>query len=93
MFPAEADSFYNLYYACHPCNHIKRGKWPSLDLQRKGISFVDLCVDDFEDHFHELDDGRWIGRTLSGQYTIDALRLNRPHLVEIRDLIKQYNLR
>lgn len=93
IFPGEADNFYNLYYACHPCNHIKHRKWPSLDLQKKGIAFVDLCADNFEDHFQELDDGQWVGRTRSAQYTIDELRLNRPHLVEIRNLIKRYSLR
>jgi len=87
-FPEEAANFYNLYYACHPCNHIKRGRWPSPELEKRGIGFVDLCANDFENHFQELEDGRWIGLTISARYTIDALRLNRLHLIQIRMLVR-----
>jgi hypothetical protein len=90
---SRVEDFYNLYYACHPCNRIKHGKWPSPDLEEHGFGFVDLCADDFEEHFQELTNGRWIGRTTSAQYTIDALRLNRPHLVEIRILVRRYRRR
>jgi hypothetical protein len=82
------DDFYNLYYSCHPCNHIKRAKWPDDRLIDKGVGFVDLCKDDFENHFRELADGCWEGLTESARYTIDALRLNRRHLKQIRLLVK-----
>jgi hypothetical protein len=87
-FPLRKGDFYNLYYACHPCNHIKRAKWPDERLVAKGIGFVDLCLDNFEDHFRELPDGRWEGLTDSAKYTIDALRLNRRHLPQIRLLVQ-----
>jgi hypothetical protein len=87
-FPDLKDDFYNLYYACHPCNHIKRAKWPDSQLVAKGIGFVDLCQDNFENHFRELPDGRWEGLTESAKYTIDALRLNRSHLMQIRILLR-----
>jgi hypothetical protein len=87
-FPALRDDFYNMYYACHPCNHIKRDKWPSEELQNQGINLVDLCISDFDEHFQERADGAWEGNTISGRYTIDILRLNRPHLVELRQLIR-----
>ncbi len=51
LFPDGTDDFYNLYYACHPCNHFKGDQWPSQSLQDEGIGFVDLCGDDFSDHF------------------------------------------
>ncbi len=89
LFPHFQDDYYNLYYACHPCNRIKHQKWPSLALEALGIGFVDLCADDFSTHFQELDDGRWIGLTLRASFTIDALRLNRAHLVEIRYWLRQ----
>lgn len=82
-------NFYNLYYACHPCNNIKRAKWPDAQLLKRGICFVDLCKDDFEAHFKERPDGQWDGLTESGKYTIDALNLNRKHLVQIRKLLRR----
>jgi len=90
-FSSRKDDFYNLYYACHPCNHIKRAEWPDARLEAKGVGFVDLCKDDFENHFRALPDGRWEGLTESGKYTIDALRLNRLHLVQIRTLLRTFN--
>lgn len=87
-FPTRKEDFYNLYYACHPCNHIKRAKWPDERLAEKGIGFVDLCEHDFELHFKELPDGRWEGLTESAKYTIDALKLNRSHLTKIRLLLR-----
>jgi hypothetical protein len=50
-------------------------------------AFFAAGVDKFDMHFEATPDGRWIGRTLSAKYTIDALRLNRPHLVELRQLL------
>jgi uncharacterized protein (TIGR02646 family) len=87
-FTALIKDFYNLYWSCHPCNHIKWGYWPSEELQEQGIGFVDLCQDDFETHFVEKDDGTWEGLTPSARYTIDVLNLNRPHLKEIRRRIR-----
>jgi hypothetical protein len=88
-FPGRKQDFYNLYYACHPCNHIKRAKWPDPQLEAQGVGFVDLCQDNFENHFKELPDGHWEGLTESAKYTIDALRLNRLHLVQIRLLLRK----
>lgn len=87
-FRSKELDFYNLYYACHPCNNIKRAKWPEDELLKQGIGFVDLCSDDFADHFRENPDGSWEGLTPSARYTIEALRLNRPHLLEIRTLLR-----
>jgi hypothetical protein len=88
LFPDSFGDYYNLYYCCHPCNRIKHDKWPHSEFASKGIGLVDLCSDDFQTHYEEAGDGQWIGRTLSAKYTIDALRLNRPHLVELRQLLK-----
>ncbi len=88
-FPLKELDFYNLYYACHPCNNIKRAQWPDDQLTKQGIGFVDLCTDDFATHFRELPDGSWEGLTPSARYTIEALRLNRHHLQEIRLLLRK----
>lgn len=86
LFPEDKLNFYNIYYSCHPCNHIKRAKWPPA---KSGLSFVDLCESKFSDHFMEHEDGRWEGLTKVASYTIDALRLNRTHLCKIRALVKK----
>lgn len=86
-FPELLNDFYNIYYACHPCNHTKRDIWPSAELEARGISFVDLCKDDFAAHFRVNEDGKWEGVTAPGGYTVDKLRLNREHLVTIRKLL------
>jgi hypothetical protein len=81
------NDYYNIYYSCHPCNHIKRDAWPSAELEARGITLVDLCADEFTQHFQPSDDGVWYGLTPAGAYTIDVLRLNRKHLLEIRRLL------
>lgn len=85
QFPQLLNEFQNIYYACHPCNHAKSDKWPSAELEELGYSFVDFCVDVFATHFEASASGHWRGITESGKYTLDALRLNRSHLVEIRE--------
>lgn len=87
-FPDLAQDFYNLYYACHPCNHMKRDHWPPQPLQDRGYYLVDLCKDDFEQHFRVQPTGVWIGLTPAAQYTVDLLRLNRRHLIEVRLLLR-----
>ena len=89
LFPAFERDFYNLYYACHPCNNTKHQKWPPEDLEARGIGFVDLCQDEFNTHFRANDDGTWDGLTESGRYTIEILRLNKEHLVKARLLLRR----
>jgi hypothetical protein len=88
-FPEKKQDFYNLFYACHPCNMLKHDSWPPEDLEARGITFVDLCQDDFQTHFKLLEDGTWDGITESGRYTIEILRLNREHLVLVRRFLKK----
>jgi hypothetical protein len=89
LFPERVNDFYNLYYSCHPCNHIKHDKWPSAALQAAGIGLVDLCLDTFAQHFEEREDGTWKLLSPSAAFTIKALRLNRDHLVTIRRLLQR----
>lgn len=88
-FPDRTDDFYNLYYACHPCNHLKADRWPTPELEQGGICLVDLCQDDFEAHFLPQADGTWAPLTPSAAYTIDAMRLNRTHLATLRALLAE----
>ncbi len=92
-FPELLNDFYNLYYSCRPCNHIKRDAWPSKVLEEQGIRFVDLCKEDFESHFTIEKNGVWHGLTDPGEYTIDKLNLNRRHLVTVRALLERLGIR
>jgi uncharacterized protein (TIGR02646 family) len=87
-FPQLALSYYNLYWSCHVCNRLKRDLWPTAELLKQGIAFVDLCASAFAEHFISQKNGKWKGKTPSARYTIDSLRLNRPHLVELRILLR-----
>ena len=88
-FPLLINDYYNLRWSCHPCNRIKWKKWPNLALVATGQSFVDLALDDFGVHFSENADGSWTGLTPAASYTIDQLRLNRPHLMKVRVLVRE----
>lgn len=89
LFPNQEKDFYNLYYACHVCNLNKRASWPPPDLEAMGVSFADLCKDEFATHFISTEDGAWNGVTESGRYTVDILRLNREQLVTVRLLLRR----
>ena len=55
-------------------------------------SLFPLCTFTFVKHFVEQKNGKWRGKTLSAKYTIDSLRLNRPHLIELRVLLRDLAL-
>lgn len=84
LFPDKVCDFYNLYYSCHRCNYLKLDHWPPDELIQKGIGFVDLCKDNFDQHFRATADGRWEPLTESARYTARILRLNGPHLIQRR---------
>ena len=79
-----ANDFFNLYYACHPCNQYKSNRWPSEALLAAGYRFVDLCTESFDDHFESRADGEWVPKTPAGDYTVEKMRLNREHLADVR---------
>lgn len=76
----------NLYYSCHRCNKEKRAKWPTWELQQQGYYFVDVCIDNFSMHYEDHN-GEWLAISNAGKYTVERLRLNSEHLVEIRKLL------
>jgi hypothetical protein len=88
-FAHQADNFYNLYYACRPCNHAKGSTWPDRFLEAAGYGFLDPCVETFSAHFQEEADGSWIPRSRRAEYTLEKLRLNRSHLVKIRRYLRE----
>jgi hypothetical protein len=89
LFAKLMDDFYNLYYACSVCNRYKSVSWPPPELEALGYGFVDFCAEDFSTHFQEELDGSWSPLTLRAEYTMARIRLNRPHLLEIRRLLRE----
>ncbi len=88
-FPDLAEDYFNLYYSCHVCNQYKGATWPSAELLNRGFGYLDFCQESFSEHFREKADGFWEPLTASAEYTAARLRLNRPHLVEIRRLLRR----
>jgi len=88
-FAGLVNDFYNLYYSCHVCNQCKGQAWPDTELIEQDYRFVDLCSENFSDHFREERDGLWMPLSKPGEYTEARLRLNRKHLVEIRLLLRE----
>lgn len=89
LFPDLAEEYTNLYYACHRCNHRKGAHWPDGDLQARGVGYVDLCADDYETHYRMRLDGSLETLSDSAQWTVQTIRLNSPHLVQVRRLIAE----
>jgi hypothetical protein len=89
QFASLVNDFYNLYYACHICNSMKRDLWPDPSQEEDGFEFVDLCAEAFSDHFEEVMDGSWVPLSRQAEYTLDKLRLNRAHLVTIRGYLRE----
>jgi len=87
LFPALINDYFNLYYACHVCNHRKRDFWPDSGLEAAGYRFLDFCQELFSTHFQEAD-GRLIPLTAAAAYTVEKLDLNRPHLIQVRTLLR-----
>jgi hypothetical protein len=85
----DLNDFYNLYYACHVCNHYKADSWPNAELQAKGFRFLDLCCEEFSAHFRSEPAGKWTPLSAAGQYVVERLRLNRLHLVQVRRLLNE----
>lgn len=87
------NDFYNLYYSCRACNGNKHDNWPPPSYQARGIGFVDLCKDNFSDHFKELPSGEWQPLTPSATYTEQLLVLNDPNLIKLRVTLLNHGLR
>lgn len=83
-FTEHINDFYNIYYCCHRCNQRKSNTWPTDQQQSSGYYFVDLCQDDFHQHYQLQADGRLKTLTDAAKYTEKRLRLNSDELVRQR---------
>lgn len=75
-----AEDFENIVYACHACNEYKKDYWNPNDIER----ILHPLNDDIAAHLTENPDGTLTGKTLTGVFHIQRLRLNRPGLVANR---------
>lgn len=78
----------NLFPACRHCNGKKQNAWPSEELRKKGVRFLDCTKEhDYGDHILEdPETHRVFGITPAGRYHVRVLDLNADVLVKQRKL-------
>jgi HNH endonuclease len=78
----------NLCLACPPCNRHKSNRQSAIDAETgEQIRFFHPQLDRWTDHFQWNDNfTQIIPRTSIGKITIDILRMNRPQLVNAREM-------
>lgn len=82
--PELENAYDNLIYACNQCNTLKGKRYPSAADRTAGRRFFRPDVDIRSQHFEEA--GKTVDpKTLTGDYNIQALDLNRGALQTIRD--------
>ncbi|MGE0825235.1 MAG: HNH endonuclease [Candidatus Binatia bacterium] len=79
------DTLDNLVYACTSCNRFKSDYWPNDDAS-DSFKLLHPGRDTLETHVLEAATGRLVGLTPRGWFHIRWLHLNRPQLIEFRQL-------
>ena len=84
----------NLAYACGGCNGHKHNKVEALDpAENRSAPLFHPRKDNWLDHFSWNDDYSMIlGTTPTGRATVEALQLNRPGIINIRNLLRRAGL-
>lgn len=75
------DDLDNLIYSCACCNQYKHDYWPASESEPR---LWNPREETASAHFMELDDGRVLPISPTGEFTIQRLRLNRAPLVGYR---------
>lgn len=78
------DEASNLVYCCHACNEFKGDFWTSVGPRR----ILHPENDDLTQHITELEGGKLSALTPTGEFHIDRMKLNRPHLVAHRNQVQ-----
>ena len=81
------DEFTNLVYACTSCNRFKSDYWHADDAP-DSFRLLHPRQDERDAHLVEAANGRWVGLTPRGWFHIRWLHLNRPQLIELRQLLQ-----
>lgn len=79
----------NLALSCHGCNGHKHAKTEALDpISRKRVSLFHPRQQKWREHFEWSDDFTLIiGLTPVGRATVQALKMNRPGVVNLRGIL------
>ena len=81
LFANLSTEYGNLYYCCGPCNDRKSDNWPDAAQRRRGMRFVDVCRDDWDNHLQIVKDAI-AAKTSAGRYTCEKLKFDRPGLIQ-----------
>jgi hypothetical protein len=82
-----AQSFENLALACCFCNRYKGPNLSGVDSDSgQVVPLFHPRRDNWNEHF-EWNEARIVGRTPSARATIQALRLNRPDAIAVRQIL------
>ena len=92
-FPESKNEYNNLFYSCRNCNNSKKNFWPAVEQLEKGFFILNPCNYIMTDHVR-YNGVRVYSRTDTGDFYIDAMRLNEESIVQHRqwilDNIKAY---
>ena len=83
--PDLENDYNNLMYACDPCNTRKGDRYPPPAARAQGVRFFRPDEDVHSDHF-VLTGIRLSGKSKTGEYTVEALDLNRYMLNKLREI-------
>ena len=76
-----SDALENLIYACINCNQYKQNYWPRND---DALQLWNPREALFLEYIVEIENGRLVALTVTGEFTLRRLRLNREQLVVYR---------
>lgn len=83
--PELIHQYSNLMYSCDECNLRKGDRCPPTSARTEGYRFFRPDEDEYQDHFEQAGI-RIEPKTNTGNYSIEALDLNRAALRKLRDL-------
>lgn len=86
------DELSNLAFSCQGCNNHKYTAISGLDpVTGTEVNLYHPRLDEWLDHFEwTQDDSVMVGKTPKGRATVERLKLNRPGVVNLRRVLKQY---
>ena len=84
------DALENLVYACAKCNRYKASYWADANIPQPR-HLLHPRYDNITLHITQNPDGLLVGLTPRGQFHIHILHLNRPRLVQLRQLVAVVN--
>lgn len=80
---ADVNFYSNLMWSCSPCNGSKSDHWESDEARASGLRFLRPDQDDLTQHY-SIVQSVLVPLTISAEYTVEILNLNRLSLRTIR---------